>query len=100
VRITRDQKQQFEVIPANFATEAERNLWEAYQSAPTTLEAVTSANGFLTAFSPLIPSITRFFDEVLVMDENAKVRENRLGLLQKIAGMAKGVAELSKLEGF
>jgi glycyl-tRNA synthetase len=100
VRITRDQKQQFEVIPANFATEAEKNLWEAYQSVPTTLEAVTSANGFLTAFTPLIPAITRFFDEVLVMDEDAKVRENRLGLLQKIAGMAKGVAELSRLEGF
>jgi glycyl-tRNA synthetase len=100
VRITRDQKQQFEVIPANFATEAERNLWEAYQSAPTTLEAVTSANGFLTAFTPLIPAITKFFDEVLVMDEDAKVRENRLGLLQKIAGMAKGVADMSKLEGF
>ncbi|MBI3244218.1 MAG: glycine--tRNA ligase subunit beta [Chloroflexi bacterium] len=100
VRITRDQKQQFEVIPANFATEAEKNLWDAYQSAPTTLEAVTSADGFLTAFTPLIPAITKFFDEVLVMDEDAKVRENRLGLLQKIAGMAKGVAELSRLEGF
>ncbi len=34
------------------------------------------------------------------MDEDPRVRENRLGLLQKIAGMAKGVAELSKLEGF
>ena len=33
------------------------------------------------------------------MDEDPRVRENRLGLLQKIAGMAKGVAELSKLEG-
>jgi len=54
----------------------------------------------LTAFSPLIPAITRFFDEVLVMDEDAKVRENRLGLLQKIGGMAKGVADLGKLEGF
>ncbi|MEK7786608.1 MAG: glycine--tRNA ligase subunit beta, partial [Chloroflexota bacterium] len=100
VRITRDQKQQFEVIPANFTTEPEKILWDAYQSAPTTLEAVTSANGFLTAFTPLIPAITRFFDEVLVMDEDAKVRENRLGLLQKIAGMAKGVADFSKLEGF
>ncbi len=100
VRITRDQKQQFEVIPANFAAEAEKNLWETYQSAPTTLEAVTSANGFLTAFAPLIPAITKFFDEVLVMDEDQRLRENRLGLLQKIAGMARGVADLSKLEGF
>jgi glycyl-tRNA synthetase len=100
VRITRDQKQQFEVIPANFLTGAEKNLWNAYQSAPTTLEAVSSVDGFLNAFAPLIPAITKFFDEVLVMDEDQRLRENRLGLLQKIATMAKGVAELGRLEGF
>jgi len=100
VRITRDQKQIYEVVPANFTMEAEKTLWEAYQSVPTTFETVTSANGFLTAFKPLIPTITKFFDEVLVMDENQLVRENRLGLLQKIAAMANGVADLSRLEGF
>ncbi|MBM4425010.1 MAG: glycine--tRNA ligase subunit beta [Chloroflexi bacterium] len=100
VRITRDQKQTYEVVPANFVTEAEKILWDAYQSAPRTLDAVTSTNGFLTAFVPLIPAITRFFDEVLVMDEDQRVRENRLGLLQRIAAMAKGVADMSKLEGF
>ena len=35
-----------------------------------------------------------------VMAEDAKVKENRLGLLQKIAGLANGVADLGKLEGF
>jgi len=100
VRITRDQKQTYEVVPANFVTEAEKILWDAYQSAPRTLDAVTSTNGFLTAFVPLIPAITRFFDEVLVMDEDQRVPENRLGLLQRIAAMAKGVADMSKLEGF
>ena len=100
VRITRDQKQIYEVVPANFTMEAEKTLWETYQSVPATLDTVTSADGFLTAFTPLIPTITKFFDEVLVMDENQRVRENRLGLLQKIAAMAKGVADLSRLEGF
>jgi hypothetical protein len=28
------------------------------------------------------------------------VRENRLALLQRVAGLATGVADLSKLEGF
>jgi glycyl-tRNA synthetase len=100
VRITRDQKQIYEVVPANFTMEAEKTLWETYQSVPATLDTVTSADGFLTAFKPLIPAITKFFDEVLVMDENQRVRENRLGLLQKIAAMANGVADLSRLEGF
>ena len=100
VRITRDKTEQYEVRPADFVIDEERSLWAAYQSVPTDLDSVSSADGFLRAFTPLIPAITAFFDKVLVMDENPRVRENRLGLLQKIAGLAKGVVELSKLEGF
>jgi glycyl-tRNA synthetase beta subunit len=48
----------------------------------------------------MIPAISKFFDEVLVMAEDPAVRANRLGLLQRIAAMAKGVADFSKLEGF
>jgi len=34
------------------------------------------------------------------MDENPKVRANRLGLLQRVAGLASGAADMSRLEGF
>ncbi len=34
------------------------------------------------------------------MDEDAAVRENRLALLQGVAGLAKGMADLAQLEGF
>jgi glycyl-tRNA synthetase len=44
--------------------------------------------------------INRFFDNVLVMTEEANLRENRLGLLQRIAALANGVADMSRLEGF
>jgi glycyl-tRNA synthetase beta subunit len=37
---------------------------------------------------------------VLVMAEDEQVRANRLGLLQKVSGMAAGTADISKLEGF
>ena len=46
------------------------------------------------------PVINGFFDTILVMDKDQKVRENRLALLQAIAGLAKGKADFSKLEGF
>ena len=100
VRITRDQKQVYEVNPSNFVLDAEKNLWNVYQDAPRTLDAVTSVDGFLNSFLPMIPAVNKFFDDVLVMDKDQAVRENRLGLLQKISGMAQGVADLSKLEGF
>jgi glycyl-tRNA synthetase beta subunit len=55
---------------------------------------------FLNAFLPMTPAITRFFDAVLVMAEDQRLRRNRLGLLQRIAALAGGVADLSKLDGF
>jgi glycyl-tRNA synthetase beta subunit len=54
----------------------------------------------LNAFLPMIPVVNAFFDKVLVMAEDHSVRENRLGLLQRIAGLATGTADLGKLEGF
>ncbi len=48
----------------------------------------------------MIPTIDRFFDTVLVMDENPGLRQNRLGLLQRIATLAEDVADMSRLEGF
>jgi glycyl-tRNA synthetase beta subunit len=37
---------------------------------------------------------------VLVMAEDKKLQDNRLGLLQRIVSLSKGVGDLSKLEGF
>ena len=55
---------------------------------------------FFTVFLPLIPVINRFFEAVLVMAEDPAVRANRLGLLQRVAALAAGVADFSRLEGF
>ena len=40
------------------------------------------------------------FDWVLVMDEETAVRQNRLALLQGIAALADGTADLAQLDGF
>ncbi|MDW8350329.1 MAG: glycine--tRNA ligase subunit beta [Anaerolineae bacterium] len=48
----------------------------------------------------LVSPITRFFDEVLVMAEDARLRASRLSLLRRIVSQAEGIADLTKLEGF
>ena len=48
----------------------------------------------------MIPAISGFFDDVLVMAPELDVRVNRLALLQAIARLARGVADFSKLESF
>jgi glycyl-tRNA synthetase len=102
VRITRDIKDSFEVIPQAFAEKAEEKLYAALLLAEKSLHLarVYSVDGFLIAFLPMIPEINRFFDLVLVMSEDIVLRQNRLGLLQRIVALGSGVADMSKLEGF
>jgi glycyl-tRNA synthetase len=105
VRITRDQKSIFKVDPAAFVEALEGELFAALQTAETKLAAIratqpVSPDSCLNAFLPMIPVIDRFFDIVLVMAEEPLIRQNRLGILQRIAALADGVADLSKLEGF
>jgi glycyl-tRNA synthetase len=98
VRITRDQKESFKVDEKLLAEKEEKDLYAAIQKAvsgqPSTVDE------FLEIVVKLIPSINAFFDKVLVMAEDKKVKENRLGLLQKIASLSNGIADLSALDGF
>jgi glycyl-tRNA synthetase len=100
VRITRDQKEKFTVKPETFVELAEKNLFAALEKAEKRERAPGFADDFLNAFVPMVPAVNEFFDKVLVMAEDKKIQQNRLGLLQRIAGLADGVADLSKLEGF
>ncbi len=59
-----------------------------------------SVDEFLNIVVKLIPSINKFFDEVLVMAEDEALRSNRLALVGQIANLSSGIADLSKLEGF
>jgi len=41
--------------------------------------------------------VDTFFDEVMVMDDNAELRRNRLALLQRVNTLCCGTAELGLL---
>jgi glycyl-tRNA synthetase len=100
VRITRDQKERFSIDPQAFCEEAETELWQALQAAEAAPRRAGSVEDVLQAFVPLMPVINRFFEAVLVMAEEPQVRANRLGLLQRVAALPAGAADLSPLEGF
>ncbi len=98
VRITRDQKQTFKVDEKLLTDKEEKDLFAAFEK--TVNRPPSTVNEFLEIIVKLTPSINAFFDKVLVMAEDKKVKENRLGLLQKISSLSNGIADLSKLEGF
>jgi glycyl-tRNA synthetase len=100
VRITRDVQETYAVSEKYLQEKSEKVLFSALQDAEGKPRAPGSIDDFLNAFTPLIPAINNFFDEVLVMSEDAQLRENRLGILQRISRLAAGVADMSKLEGF
>lgn len=100
VRITRDQKVVYPIQPEAFEEESEEKLYAAIQQFEAVSRRDGSVEDWMQAFLPLMPAINHFFDAVLVMAEDQTVRANRLGLLQKVAGLTKGVADFSTLEGF
>ncbi len=87
------------IVQATFLKEdAEKELHAALQTSvhrpPSTIDEA------LSAVVQLVPAINNFFDNVLVMDEDEVVKQNRLALVGKIASLADGLADLSHLEGF
>jgi glycyl-tRNA synthetase len=100
VRITRDIKERYPIDKELMREPAEIELFSSLIGAEGHPRKPGSVDDFLSVFTPLIPAIDRFFDNVLVMAEDDRLRVNRLGLLQKVAALADGVADMSKLEGF
>ncbi len=98
VRITRKLETSIDLRPADFALEAETGLLAVYQEASAEADGTVSI--FVSSLQQMVPAINRFFDDVLVMDEDLRIRENRLALLQQISNLTKGLADLSQLEGF
>jgi glycyl-tRNA synthetase beta subunit len=86
------------VDPKKLVEDEEKKLYQAIQQSAS--ENPQSIDEFLTIIVKLIPSINAFFDKVLVMAEDEKVKHNRLALVGQIASLSDGLADLSKLEGF
>jgi glycyl-tRNA synthetase beta chain len=81
---------------------AEKLLLEEVLAARKDLAASLAARDYTAAMQRLaalrVP-VDRFFDEVMVMAEDAALRQNRLGLLAMIEGLFLDVADISRLQG-
>ena len=82
------------VDPARFKAEEEGALLSAYQVATT---ARAEGEDTLPAEQALGKAIYAFFDAVMVMDKDARVKENRLSLLKMIDDYLLETADYSKI---
>ena len=98
VRITRNLDEVYELDPAALSEPAEQMLYSASQEAVAATDGTMST--LIDSLRGMVPAISRFFEDILVMDDDAGIRQNRLALLQQVANLTKGMADLSQLEGF
>ncbi|MBV8910504.1 MAG: glycine--tRNA ligase subunit beta [Gammaproteobacteria bacterium] len=81
---------------------AEVRLFDAMCALRDPVAAATAAHeyaGALGRLAQLRPAVDAFFDQVLVMDENPRLRANRLSLLAQLQALFAGIADLSRLPG-
>ena len=76
-----------------FSYEAEKNLYSEIQK--------VNFNGnyadYIKALSGLNPAVTKFFDDVLVMDKDEKIKNNRLALLSELKNKYIMLTDFSKI---
>jgi glycyl-tRNA synthetase len=100
-RITRNLDEQFDLNPDAYLELVEQPLHDAYAEAAAALdEADDPATVLGEQLQMLRGPIDDFFESVLVNAEDETLRQARLALVQQIAALPAGVADLSKLQGF
>lgn len=82
------------------AEQVETDLYKAYEDAASKVEKEIVAQdyaGAIATLSQLAAPIDAFFDGVMVMDKDEKIKNNRLGLLKLVDNLICQVADFSKI---
>lgn len=82
------------------AEQVEKDLCKAYEAAAVEVEKEIAAQdyaGAIATLSQLAAPIDAFFDGVMVMDKDEKIKNNRLGLLKLVDNLVCQVADFSKI---
>ncbi len=88
--------------PALYTLAEEKALADAIDLAKVEAGVAVMNEDFASAMSAIAklrPAVDAFFDKVKVNDDDPKVRENRLKLLNEIRAATRAVADFSKVEG-
>jgi glycyl-tRNA synthetase beta chain len=81
---------------------AEIRLFDAMRSLQEAVATALAQREYANALGRLAqlrPPVDAFFEQVMVMDEDPRLRANRLALLAQLHGLFIGIADLSRLPG-
>lgn len=101
-RVIRILPEQFEdeTDEAILSEAAEKNLYQCYQDVKQSLKILwqnCEYGHILEKLATLHKPLNQFFDDVMVMDKNETIRNNRLALLFAVGNLFKDFADFSKI---
>ncbi len=88
------------VDSALFAEEAETELFAAYTAVREQVEPMIECREYNEALAEMLTMkepVDRFFDDVMVMDEDQAVRANRLNLLTALGALVRRIGDISRM---
>ncbi len=102
-RIVRNLPERYPLAPERYSEPAAAALYEAAEAATAQVRAAPAGREVAAlgaALRDLREPITRFFTDLLVMADDPAIRAARLGLVQSVAALPDGIADLWQLQGF
>jgi glycyl-tRNA synthetase beta chain len=101
VNILKRQKEDFEVDPGQFQDPCETALWDRFRDLREQIMGHVSKEDYGAALDLLVrlrKPVDDFFDGVEILTrESQALKENRVGMLQHLAGLFLSIADFSKL---
>lgn len=88
------------VDEAIFADDSEKELYAKFVEVDKNISSLMAQKEYtksLDEFASLKPAIDKFFDSVMVMDDDEKIRNNRLAILELIYNSMLRICDLSKI---
>ncbi len=90
-----------EVSEELFRQEEEKNLYRSFLAVQEKIGPMIDRREYETALAgiaTLRTSVDMFFDKVLVMDADARIRSNRIGLLSQMSALFLRIADFSQID--
>lgn len=100
-RIVRNVEEIFDLNTSVYESDVESQLHDAYLEAANAMSGADEPAAELgSQIRALRDPINAYFESVMVNAEDETLRQARLALVQRIAGLTDGIADLSQLQGF
>lgn len=83
-----------------FEEEAEKDLYKKFVEIDGSFKEALAEENYMDAMdllNDLVPSIDKFFDNVMVMVDDDKIRENRLGLINRIEENIQNILKIENI---